>query len=86
MIGETTQALHQCDSWAPPEVLRDLPMSQSGDGRHKCATCAYARGVADAFACPVPEQLAALIELLDTQSDPHPEDAQLIAWLQRGLP
>lgn len=30
-------------------VIAELPMSQAGPGRHKCAICAYARGRADAF-------------------------------------
>ncbi len=30
---------------APKAVLEDLPHSQAGTARHKCATCAYAAGV-----------------------------------------
>lgn len=25
-------------------ILKDLPASQSGDGRHRCAVCAYEAG------------------------------------------
>jgi flagellar biosynthesis/type III secretory pathway protein FliH len=43
-VAETQSIPTACTSWAPPEVLRDLHESQSGDGRHKCAACAYQRG------------------------------------------
>lgn len=35
-----------CDhgSWAPDDALNELPDSQAGTGRHKCANCAYRRG------------------------------------------
>ncbi len=32
------------DRSAPKEVVRNLPLSQAGEGRHKCAVCAYAVG------------------------------------------
>lgn len=32
---------------APPAMLRVLPESQSGPGRHKCTICAYAHGIQD---------------------------------------
>jgi hypothetical protein len=31
---------------APIEVLGEIEFSQSGEGRHKCAVCAYAAGFA----------------------------------------
>lgn len=34
---------------APALVLTNLPESQAGTARHKCATCAYSRGRADAL-------------------------------------
>ena len=37
-----------CDhgNQAPRDMLAELPMSQAGTGRHKCAVCAYAEGAA----------------------------------------
>jgi hypothetical protein len=36
-----------CDhgNTAPMDVLDDLPHSQAGTGRHKCAICAYEKGL-----------------------------------------
>lgn len=33
---------------APEDMLRQLPDSQAGTGRHKCVVCAYAKGIEDA--------------------------------------
>jgi len=30
---------------APKDLLEDLPISQAGTGRHKCAQCAYEAGI-----------------------------------------
>lgn len=35
------------DKQAPKDVLRALPESQAGEGRHKCAVCAYDAGYKD---------------------------------------
>lgn len=32
------------------ELFADIPLDQGGDGRHRCAGCAYARGYQDGFA------------------------------------
>lgn len=42
-------ANYNCDhgSAAPEELLSQLPASQAGVARHKCAVCAYSRGHAD---------------------------------------
>ena len=39
-------ANYHCDhgSTAPEQLLSELPASQAGVGRHKCAVCAYSRG------------------------------------------
>jgi len=44
--------LEQCQIGlaAPQDVLLDLPQSQAGSGRHKCAICAYNHGFNDARA------------------------------------
>lgn len=56
------EPLHQCIEWAPPEVLRDLAVAQAGDGRHKCATCAYARGYRDGHAAGINETVKLLAD------------------------
>lgn len=61
-------AIHQCVEWAPPEVLRDLAVAQAGDGRHKCATCAYARGFRDGQNATV--KLLAERELASNEGQP----------------
>lgn len=45
-----------CDhgNQAPREMLAELPMSQDGTGRHKCAVCAYAEGAARSRREPAP--------------------------------
>lgn len=48
-----------CTSWAPPEVIRELHHSQAGDGRHKCAVCAWQQGYEQGKS----EALAGLVEL-----------------------
>ncbi len=35
---------------APREMLEELPQSQAGTGRHKCAVCAYNAGFQDGVA------------------------------------
>ncbi|MBU2445684.1 MAG: DUF3883 domain-containing protein [Bacteroidetes bacterium] len=42
LLVELEQCHHK--SSAPLVLLRDLPWSQAGAGRHKCATCAYGFG------------------------------------------
>ncbi len=78
---------HDCQEWAPPDVLRELPVSQAGDGRHKCVRCAYAAGyragqVAQCKVGFVPEQLHALIEFLQQQENSTAADQLLLLWLE----
>lgn len=44
--GGICMAFETCreDSQAPTQMLRDLPESQGGLGRHRCPNCAYVRG------------------------------------------
>jgi hypothetical protein len=34
---------------APQDILDKLPDSQAGTGRHKCAICAYEKGLKEGF-------------------------------------
>lgn len=36
------------DGDVPAKVIRDLPASQAGEHRHRCAACAYLAGKRDA--------------------------------------
>lgn len=49
--------VEHCDhgNSAPPEVIRDLPVSQSGAGRHRCAVCAYEEGRKAGFEAGIDE-------------------------------
>ena len=42
------------------EIIRTLPHSQAGDGRHRCAYCAYERGRIAAFLGVSVEELTLL--------------------------
>lgn len=59
------------------EIFKDLPFSQGGDGRHKCAGCAYEIGYMDGFNSGVKQSIfeldlpfsqAGYIRHKDTQS------------------
>ena len=44
MVESTFESCNH-GSQAPRQLLDDLPESQAGTGRHKCAVCAYEAGI-----------------------------------------
>jgi hypothetical protein len=46
-LGRPSMGTENCkhENAAPKELLEKLPHSQAGEGRHRCAVCAYAEGL-----------------------------------------
>jgi hypothetical protein len=74
-----------CDhhNMAPEQIIDGLSDSQAGPGRHKCAVCAYARGIQNASAGEPAAPDGDLRTLPDSQAGPWRHKSAAEAY-QRG--